>query len=87
PGRALDHLSRRTLHLDDLQVVVLDEADEMLDMGFAEDIDSVLSETPAGRQTVLFSATLPGRIDAIARRHLDNPIRIQITEERPEEGQ
>jgi ATP-dependent RNA helicase DeaD len=80
PGRALDHLSRKTLRLAGLEVVVLDEADEMLDMGFAEDIEAILAETPSSRQTVLFSATLPRRIDAIARRHLRDPIRIQIAE-------
>ncbi|HTJ76689.1 MAG TPA: DEAD/DEAH box helicase [Acidimicrobiales bacterium] len=78
PGRALDHLARGSLALGDLEVVVLDEADEMLDMGFAEDIEAILEATPATRQTVLFSATLPPRIDAIARRHLRDPVRIAI---------
>ena len=59
PGRALDHIGRGTLRLDGLQMVVLDEADEMLDMGFADDIEAILQETPAERQTVLFSATMP----------------------------
>ena len=61
-----------------LEVVVLDEADEMLDMGFAEDIEAILQDTPADRQTVLFSATMPPRIDGIARRHLRDPVRIQM---------
>lgn len=78
PGRALDHLRRHTLRLDSLQVMVLDEADEMLDMGFAEDLEAIISETPSSRQTVLFSATLPRRIDAIARKHLRDPARIRI---------
>ncbi|MDQ3106637.1 MAG: DEAD/DEAH box helicase, partial [Actinomycetota bacterium] len=78
PGRALDHLARGTLHLDALQLVVLDEADEMLDMGFAEDIESLLAATPPSRQTLLFSATMPPRIDGMARRHLRDPIRIEI---------
>jgi ATP-dependent RNA helicase DeaD len=78
PGRALDHLSRRSLPLADISLVVLDEADEMLDMGFAEDIESILQATPEGRQTVLFSATMPGRIGAIAKRHLNDPVRIEI---------
>ena len=69
PGRALDHISRGTLPLGSIEVVVLDEADEMLDMGFAEDIESILGATPPTRQTVLFSATLPSRIDRLARRH------------------
>ena len=59
PGRALDHIARGTLNLRDLQVVVLDEADEMLDMGFAEDIEAILGKTPENRQTALFSATMP----------------------------
>jgi ATP-dependent RNA helicase DeaD len=78
PGRALDHLSRGTLSLAGLAIAVLDEADEMLDMGFAEDIEAILDQAPAGRQTVLFSATMPPRIDGIARRHLNNPVRIEI---------
>ncbi|GIW87209.1 MAG: DEAD-box ATP-dependent RNA helicase CshA [Isosphaeraceae bacterium] len=78
PGRALDHIRRKTLNLADLATIVLDEADEMLDMGFAEDIDAILSETPSQRQTLLFSATLPPRIAAIARKHLRDPIKIKI---------
>jgi ATP-dependent RNA helicase DeaD len=80
PGRAVDHLDRRTLDLGALEVVVLDEADEMLDMGFAEDLEAILAATSADRQTVLFSATLPTRIDAIARHHLRQPERIRIGE-------
>ncbi|WP_026874954.1 DEAD/DEAH box helicase [Jiangella gansuensis] len=78
PGRALDHIARGTLNLDGLETVVLDEADEMLDMGFAEDIEAILEQTPTGRQTVLFSATMPARLDRIARRHLSDPVRIEI---------
>ncbi|WP_249998833.1 DEAD/DEAH box helicase [Actinoplanes sp. M2I2] len=81
PGRVLDHISRGTLHLGEVRTVVLDEADEMLDMGFADDIEAILAETPAERQTVLFSATMPPRIDAIARRHLREPVRIQMGRE------
>jgi ATP-dependent RNA helicase DeaD len=81
PGRVLDHINRATLQLGAVRTVVLDEADEMLDMGFAEDIDAILAETPDERQTVLFSATMPPRIDAIARRHLRDPIRIQMGRE------
>jgi ATP-dependent RNA helicase DeaD len=86
PGRALDHIRRGTLKLEGLAVVVLDEADEMLDMGFAEDIESILAETPKGRQTLLFSATLPLRIAGIARRHLTDPVRIKIGGERVPAG-
>ncbi|HEU4424799.1 MAG TPA: DEAD/DEAH box helicase [Pilimelia sp.] len=78
PGRALDHIGRGTLRLNAVETVVLDEADEMLDMGFAEDIEAILDETAGDRQTVLFSATMPSRIDRIARRHLRDPVRIEM---------
>ncbi|WP_328459518.1 DEAD/DEAH box helicase [Actinoplanes sp. NBC_00393] len=81
PGRVLDHIERGTLQLGEIRAVVLDEADEMLDMGFAEDIEAILAETPDTRQTVLFSATMPPRIDAIARRHLREPLRIRMARE------
>ncbi|HEX6339708.1 DEAD/DEAH box helicase [Umezawaea sp.] len=87
PGRAIDHIGRGTLKLDSLQIVVLDEADEMLDMGFAEDIESILQETPGERQTVLFSATMPPRIDKLARQHLKNPVRITIGREQTAPGE
>ncbi len=87
PGRALDHIGRGTLRLDALKVVVLDEADEMLDMGFAEDIEAILQATPAERQTVLFSATMPARIDKMARRHLRNPVRIHMGRSQVDSGQ
>ncbi|MCU1484687.1 MAG: deaD [Actinomycetia bacterium] len=86
PGRALDHLNRRTLSFDEIRMVVLDEADEMLDMGFAEDIEALLQATPADRQTVLFSATMPPRITGIVKRHLTDPVRIEIKREAPEPG-
>jgi ATP-dependent RNA helicase DeaD len=70
-----------------LQVVVLDEADEMLDMGFAEDIETILHESPEARQTVLFSATMPPRIEKLARSHLRDPIRIQIEREAAAPGE
>ncbi|MET8146444.1 DEAD/DEAH box helicase [Sphaerisporangium sp. NPDC005288] len=87
PGRALDHIGRRTLRLDALTMVVLDEADEMLDMGFADDIEAILQETPEVRQTVLFSATMPPRINSIARQHLTDPVRIQIERETAAPGE
>jgi ATP-dependent RNA helicase DeaD len=87
PGRALDHIGRSTLRLGSLQTVVLDEADEMLDMGFAEDIEAILDATPEARQTVLFSATMPARIAAIARTHLRDPVRIEIEHEATGEGE
>jgi ATP-dependent RNA helicase DeaD len=81
PGRALDHIRRRTLRLDAVKIVVLDEADEMLDMGFAEDLEAILAATPAERQTALFSATLPPRIAEIANAHLRDPVRVRIDRE------
>jgi ATP-dependent RNA helicase DeaD len=81
PGRALDHIRRKTLDLAGLAAVVLDEADEMLDMGFAEDLESILDAAPERRQTALFSATLPPRITVIAERHLNDPVRIRIAGE------
>ncbi len=87
PGRALDHIRRESLSLEHVQVVVLDEADEMLDMGFAEDIESILGLTPETRQTVLFSATMPPRIAAIAKAHLRTPERITIARERVAAGE
>jgi ATP-dependent RNA helicase DeaD len=81
PGRAIDHLRRKTLDLAGLTAVVLDEADEMLDMGFAEELELILEAAPAERQTALFSATMPPRIAAIAERHLRNPIRVSIGRE------
>ena len=84
PGRAVDHLRRRTLSLDALRVVVLDEADEMLDMGFADDLEAILEQAPQERQTVLFSATLPPRVRGIAARHQRDAVRIEIA--RPAAG-
>jgi ATP-dependent RNA helicase DeaD len=81
PGRALDHIRRKTLRLDSVKVVVLDEADEMLDMGFAEDLEAILQATPEDRQTALFSATLPPRIAQLAEKHLKDPVRVRIDRE------
>jgi len=78
PGRALDHIGRGSLALDAIHTVILDEADEMLDMGFTDDIESILESTPDSRQTVLFSATMPKRITSIARRYQREPQRITI---------
>jgi ATP-dependent RNA helicase DeaD len=87
PGRAIDHLTRRTLDLRDLEVVVLDEADEMLDMGFAEDIETILDKTPATRQTVLFSATMPPRIKHMVNQHLTDPTTISVGLKHSDPGQ
>ena len=78
PGRIMDHMRRGTLQFDRVGFVVLDEADEMLDMGFIEDIEVILEGVPAERQTALFSATIPARIAALARRYLNDPARITI---------
>jgi ATP-dependent RNA helicase DeaD len=86
PGRALDHLRRSTLVLSDLKALVLDEADEMLDMGFAEEIDLILEATPSERQTALFSATMPPRIARIAERQLRQPVRVSIAREKGRAG-
>ncbi len=82
PGRALDHLRRKTLDLTALEVLVLDEADEMLDMGFADDLEAILTSTPATRQTALFAATMAPRIAQIAERHLRTPQRITVKAEK-----
>ncbi len=78
PGRIMDHIRRKTLILDDLSSIVLDEADEMLNMGFIEDIEWILEHTPEQRQTALFSATMPTQIRRVAQRYLQDPIEIQI---------
>jgi ATP-dependent RNA helicase DeaD len=82
PGRAVDHLKRGSLRFDEVRVVVLDEADEMLDMGFAEDLEAILSATPPERQTALFSATISPTITRIAKRHLRDPARITVHAEK-----
>ncbi|HHV07377.1 MAG TPA: DEAD/DEAH box helicase [Firmicutes bacterium] len=82
PGRLLDHLRRKTIRLLHIQTVVLDEADEMLNMGFIDDIKSILKEVPAEHQTMLFSATVPGQIRALAEQFMRNPETIAI---RPKE--
>ena len=86
PGRAVDHIGRGTLRLGSLSMVVLDEADEMLDMGFADELEEILQATPRERQTVLFSATLPRRIDAIARKHQRDPVRIELSRDTSSTG-
>jgi ATP-dependent RNA helicase DeaD len=86
PGRVLDHLRRKTLDLSLVEVLVLDEADEMLDMGFSEDIDAIVAETPDTRQTALFAATFAPRIMSIAGRHLKNPKKVQIAQEKRAAG-
>ncbi|MBT2756874.1 DEAD/DEAH box helicase [Mesobacillus foraminis] len=78
PGRLLDHIQRKTLKLDRISVVVLDEADEMLDMGFLEDIERILKETPEEKQTLLFSATMPKLIQGLAEKFMNDPELVKM---------
>ena len=79
PGRFMDHMRRHTIRLDQVQIVVLDEADEMLNMGFRDDIDLILSQMPTPRQTVLFSATMPEPIAQLAETYMEDPRHICVT--------
>jgi len=78
PGRLLDHLERRTVDLDKVRFVVLDEADRMLDMGFIDDVRLILERVPGPRQTTLFSATMPDEIVKLAHHYMKNPLRIFV---------
>jgi ATP-dependent RNA helicase RhlE len=78
PGRLIDHLERGTLSLGSIRLVVLDEADRMLDMGFAPQVERILRATPLDRQTLCFSATMPPEVEALVRRHLVRPIRVEV---------
>ncbi len=83
PGRLLDHTQRGTVRLNTVGVVVLDEADRMLDMGFLPDVSRILALTPSTRQTALFSATMPQAVRAIAEQQMRNPVWIRITQPQP----
>ena len=78
PGRIIDHMNRHTLDLKGIKTLVLDEADEMLNMGFKEDLETILKETPSDRQTALFSATMPDFIKHVASTYLTDPVKIEI---------
>jgi ATP-dependent RNA helicase DeaD len=78
PGRLMDHMRRRTIRLEHVKIVVLDEADEMLNMGFVEDIETILKEVPDERQTLLFSATMPAPIKELAQKFMKNPVVISV---------
>jgi ATP-dependent RNA helicase DeaD len=87
PGRALDLVGRGKLRFDAVETVVLDEADEMLDMGFADELEALLAAVPVTRQTALFSATMAQRILGIAKRHLQDPVRVTIAPEKVVPGE
>jgi ATP-dependent RNA helicase RhlE len=78
PGRLIDHLERKNVVFDELEVLVLDEADRMLDMGFAPQINRIVAQVPRYRQTLLFSATMPPEVEALARRYLRKPVVVQV---------
>ncbi|WP_435106221.1 DEAD/DEAH box helicase [Arhodomonas sp. AD133] len=78
PGRVMDHMRRGTLRVDDLSALVLDEADEMLRMGFIDDVEWILEQTPANRQVALFSATMPNAVKRVAHKHLQSPEEVRI---------
>lgn len=78
PGRLLDHLRRGSIDFSQLKILVLDEADQMLHMGFLDEVEDIINQTPKNRQTILFSATMPKRINTIAKKYLNNPAHIRI---------
>ncbi len=86
PGRLMDHMEQGRVQLADLEVFILDEADRMLDMGFVDDMVKIAEKTPATRQTLLFSATLEGKVEGIAKRFLKNPERIQLVSSKSQHG-
>jgi len=86
PGRLMDHMRRKNVHFDDLQILVLDEADRMLDMGFFPDIQQIVRQTPRQRQTMLFSATIPPAISSLARQFQRDPVNIEIDMAQPPEA-
>lgn len=83
PGRVMDHIERRTIKLNQVRMFVLDEADEMLDMGFVDDIDEIMSNVPEERQTVCFSAVIPAPIIRITKQHMKNPQQVSVDREEP----
>lgn len=84
PGRILDHLNQKRLNLSALKTLVLDEADRMLDMGFQEDMNTIIQATPSHRQTLLFSATFPTEIEDVSKRFMRSPVHIKVSSEEPE---
>jgi ATP-dependent RNA helicase RhlE len=86
PGRLMDHLQRRNVRFDGLRILVLDEADRMLDMGFLPDIDTIVRQLPEVRQTLLFSATMPAAIQSLTYRYMRKPLRVEVENARPPEA-
>lgn len=80
PGRIVDHLERGTLHVDDMHIFVLDEADEMLSMGFADELDKIVERLPQQRQTLLFSATMTQQVERLAKKSLNDPVVIRVSQ-------
>lgn len=78
PGRLIDHLQRGTLHLSSVSTLVLDEADQMLHIGFLNEVEEIIERTPASRQTLLFSATMPGQVQSLARKYMKKPEKVQV---------
>src|SRR6188508_666838 len=78
PGRIMDHLDKGTLDLSELRFLVLDEADEMLNMGFADDVEKILADTPESKHVALFSATMPAQIRRISKQYLDDPVEVTV---------
>jgi ATP-dependent RNA helicase DeaD len=81
PGRTLDHIERKNINLEEVQYLIIDEADKMLDMGFIEQVEAVIKGLPASRVTMLFSATMPDKIQEICKQYMKNPIRIEVDSE------
>jgi ATP-dependent RNA helicase RhlE len=81
PGRLIDHMEQKTVKLDEVKILVLDEADRMLDMGFAPQLNRILSSVPTERQTLLFSATMPQDIVTIATKHMKTPVRVEVAQQ------
>src|SRR3954451_448318 len=78
PGRVLDHIERETLHLDQVKFLIIDEADEMLNMGFIDKVESIINELPLNRVTMVFSATLPKNVENLCHKYMENPINVEI---------
>ncbi|MDF2633211.1 MAG: box helicase domain protein [Pelosinus sp.] len=83
PGRTLDHIERKNMNLEEVQYLIIDEADKMLDMGFIEEVEAIIKVLPTNRVTMLFSATMPDRIQDICKKYMKHPIKIEVESENP----